>query len=81
MPTEFVMSDTTDYVNKPPHYTQGGVESIAYIKQQLGKNFKHYLEGNILKYNHRFKYKGKAVEDLEKSEIYLKLLLQELSNE
>ena len=49
MPTEFVMSDTTDYVNKPPHYTQGGVESIAYIKQQLGKNFKHYCEGNMLK--------------------------------
>ena len=80
MPTEFVMSDT-DYVNKPPHYNKGGVECIDYIKQQLGDNFKYYLEGSMLKYNHRFKYKGKAVEDLEKSEFYLKLLLQELSNE
>jgi len=76
------MSDTTDYVNKPPHYTQGGVESIAYIKQQLGDNFKYYLEGSMLKYNHRFKYKNdNPLEDLKKSQWYLNRLIKELSNE
>ena len=26
-----------DVVNKPPHYNQGGMEAIDYIKQQLGE--------------------------------------------
>ena len=38
------MSDTNDYVNEPPHYLKGGIESIDYIKQQLGDGFKYYLE-------------------------------------
>ena len=80
MPTEFVMSDT-DYVNKPPHYNKGGVECIDYIKQQLGDNFKYYLEGSMLKYNHRYKYKTNPLEDLKKSQWYLNRLIKELSNE
>jgi len=76
------MSDTTDYVNEPPHYLKGRIESIDYIKQQLGKNFKHYLEGSMLKYNHRFKYKNdNPLEDLKKSQWYLNRLIKELSNE
>ena len=61
------MSDT-DYINEPPHYTQGGVQSIAYIKQQLGNN-------------HRYKYKTNPLEDLKKSQWYLNRLIEELSNE
>jgi len=74
------MSDT-DYVNKPPHYNKGGVECIDYIKQQLGDNFKYYLEGSMLKYNHRYKYKTNPLEDLKKSQRYLNRLIEELSNE
>lgn len=82
MPTEFVMSDTTDYVNEPPHYLKGRIESIDYIKQQLGDGFKYYLEGSMLKYNHRFKYKNdNPLEDLKKSQWYLDRLIKELSNE
>ena len=82
MPTEFVMSDTTDYVNEPPHYLKGRIESIDYIKQQLGDGFKYYLEGSMLKYNHRFKYKNDSpLEDLKKSQWYLDRLIKELSNE
>ena len=82
MPTEFVMSDTTDYVNEPPHYLKGRIESIDYIKQQLGDGFKYYLEGFMLKYNHRFKYKNdNPLEDLKKSQWYLDRLIKELSNE
>tara|TARA_R110000751_G_scaffold259968_2_gene359278 strand:+ start:780 stop:1013 length:234 start_codon:yes stop_codon:yes gene_type:complete len=74
------MSDSTDYVNKPPHYTKGGVvQSIDYIKQQLGDNFKYYLEGSMLKYNHRYKYKENPLEDLKKSQWYLNRLIEELS--
>lgn len=82
MPTEFVMSDNTDYVNEPPHYLKGRIESIDYIKQQLGDGFKYYLEGSMLKYNHRFKYKNdNPLEDLKKSQWYLDRLIKELSNE
>jgi hypothetical protein len=75
-----MMSDT-DYINEPPHYNKGGVECIDYIKQQLGDNFKYYLEGSILKYNHRYKYKTNPLEDLKKSQWYLNRLIEELSNE
>jgi len=75
------MINKTDNVNKPPHYNQGGVECIDYIKQQLGFNFKYYLEGSMLKYNHRYKYKADPLEDLKKSQWYLNRLIEELSNE
>ena len=32
-----------DMVNQPPHY-QGDIECIDYIQQQLGDNFRYYLE-------------------------------------
>jgi hypothetical protein len=65
-------------INKPPHYNKGGIEAIDYIKQQLGSGFKGYLEGNVLKYIHRHKYKNNAKQDLEKAKWYLERLIQEL---
>jgi len=47
-----------DVVNKPPHYNQGGMEAIDYIKQQLGEGIVDYCEGNVLKYLHRWRYKN-----------------------
>lgn len=67
-----------DAVNKPPHYNNGGIEAIDYIKQQLGSGFKGYLEGNVLKYIHRHKYKGNAKQDLEKARWYLDRLIHEI---
>ena len=48
-----------DPVNHPIHYNnaKGGIECIDYIKQQLGREFPAYLEGNAIKYLHRHKYK------------------------
>ena len=66
-----------DAVNKPPHYNNGGIEAIDYIKQQLGSAFVGYLEGNVLKYIHRHKYKGNAKQDLEKARWYLDRLIRE----
>ena len=41
-------AEWNDVVNKPPHYNQGGMEAIDYIKQQLGEGIVDYCEGNVL---------------------------------
>ena len=67
-----------DMVNHPPHYNNNGVECIDYIQQQLGDNFRYYLEGTAIKYLHRFKYKDKEIEDLQKNQWYVSKLIKEL---
>ena len=68
-----------DMVNQPPHYVnQGEVECLDYIKQQLGDSYRYYLEGACIKYMHRYKYKGKELEDLEKHKFYLERLIREI---
>ena len=68
-----------DPVNAPPHYKVGEMEAIDYIYQQLGaEGIKTYLEGNILKYMHRWRFKN-GVEDLRKARWYLdKLIMEEV---
>jgi hypothetical protein len=70
-----------DAVEQPSHYTGGDVECIDYIRQQLDEEFQSYLEGNVLKYTHRYKVKGKPIEDLRKAQVYLGWLIEELENE
>jgi hypothetical protein len=67
-------------VMKPPHYNQSGVECIDYIKQQLGASFPSYLEGSIIKYIHRHKYKDANIQDLEKAAWYLDRLIEHYKN-
>ena len=64
-------------VDKPPHYNQGGIEAIDYIKQQLGDGFVEYCEGNVMKYLHRWRYKN-GIEDLKKAEWYLERMIEKL---
>lgn len=59
-----------DHIDHPVHYTQG-IECIDYI---LSHNM-DYLEGNIVKYVTRYKFKH-GVDDLRKAEWYLKRLLK-----
>lgn len=66
-----------DPVNKPSHYNAGNIECIDYLKDSLGTNFEHYLEGSIKKYLHRFRYKKSSVEDLRKARWYLDRLITE----
>lgn len=67
-----------DMINHPPHYNKGGLECIEYIKQQLGGvGFRAYLEGNVIKYIHRHKYKDQNISDLKKAIFYLERLVQE----
>ena len=66
-----------DPVEQPAHYRVGEVEAIDYINQQLGgEGIRHYLEGNILKYMHRWRFKN-GVEDLRKARWYLDKLIYE----
>ena len=68
-------SDDKDPVNQPAHYTSGTIECIDYIESCLGpEQFKGWLRGNIIKYQHRYQFKGKPLEDLKKIEFYLKKL-------
>jgi len=76
-----VVRAVPDAVDKPSHYTAGGVECIDYIKQQLGDGYPYYLEGNIVKYIHRHKVKGRPLEDLRKARVYLNWLIEGLENE
>jgi len=59
-------------INKPKHYTNGSIEPIDYITA----NSMNFLEGNIVKYVTRYKYKN-GKEDLLKAEFYLKRLIKE----
>jgi hypothetical protein len=71
--------DAFDPVNKPPHYNMGEIECIDYIKQVLGLDgFIAYCQGNLIKYQHRYRYKGKPVEDMSKAEFYLKKMNEAL---
>ena len=68
-----------DLVNKPPHYGDGKIECIDYMKDNMDTMmFMGYLEGNCKKYLHRYRYKGKPVEDLKKARWYLDRLIQEM---
>ena len=66
-----------DPVNKPAHYNLDGViECIDYIKQVLGEDgFVAYCHGNMIKYQHRHRYKTNPVEDMEKAQWYLNKML------
>lgn len=70
------MDKISDDVNHPPHYNQNGIECIEAIEAMLGEGYEHYLQGNILKYIWRYKYKGKPLEDLAKAAWYLNRLVQ-----
>jgi len=67
----------TDPVEKPFHYNTGEVECIDYIKQVLGQDgFIAYCHGNMIKYQHRYKYKSNPVEDMHKAKWYLEKMLE-----
>ena len=71
-----------DMVNHPPHYNKAGIECIDAIGAMTGEGFRPYLQGNIMKYLWRYRYKN-GIEDLRKAEWYLTKLIkiEESSNE
>lgn len=65
-----------DMVNQPPHYNQAGIECIEAIRAATSEGYEFYLQGNILKYLWRYKYKN-GLEDLKKARWYLDKLIEE----
>ena len=61
-------------VDNPPHYNQAGIECLDAIEAATGDGFEHYLQGNILKYLWRYRYKN-GIEDLKKARFYLDKLI------
>lgn len=60
-----------DMINNPPHYTHGGIETIAYIRAKLSpEQYIGYLRGNIEKYNSRIGLKGESGMDAGKIKWY-----------
>ena len=69
-----------DMVNHPPHYNKAGIECIDAIKAMTDDGFEYYLQGNIMKYLWRYRYKN-GVEDLNKAQWYLTKLIDTLEND
>ena len=67
--------DMEDMVNHPPHYNKNGIETIDAIESATGEGFEYYLQGNILKYLWRYRYKN-GTEDLKKAQWYLDKLIK-----
>ena len=64
-----------DNVNNPVHYNQAGIECIDAIEAALDEGFEYYLQGNVMKYLWRYRYKNGA-EDLKKAEWYNRKLIE-----
>ncbi len=66
-----------DMVNSPSHYNQAGIECIDAIEAATSDGYEYYLQGNIIKYLWRYRYKN-GVEDLKKAQWYLGKLIEEI---
>ena len=67
--------NVVDMVNSPPHYNQTGIECIDAIAAATDDGYEYYLQGNIIKYLWRYRYKN-GTEDLKKAKWYLEKLIE-----
>ena len=75
-----VIEPKEDMVNHPPHYTNGGIETIDYLRAKLTpEEFHGYCRGNALKYMSRAGMKDNTTEDYAKAAWYLNELSKALS--
>ena len=69
-------NETTNNVNHPNHYCQGGIECIKAIEASMpADGFQDYCKGNVLKYIWRWRDKA-GVEDLKKARVYLNWMIE-----
>mgnify|MGYP005991194165 FL=1 len=76
---DMMRKEKADMVNNPPHYNKSGIETIDAIKAMTDTGYEYYLQGNIMKYLWRYRYKN-GVEDLKKAQWYLNELIDELED-
>lgn len=68
-----------DMVENPPHYNQGGIETIDYMRAySTEEEFLGHLRLTALKYLSRYGKKVNHLEDLKKAKWYLNKLIEEL---
>ena len=61
------MTTPTDPVHHPAHYTSGSIECIDYMQDVLTpEEFRGYLRGQVIKYQHRLMAKGNPAQDAGK---------------
>tara|TARA_Y100001938_G_C8050430_1_gene411388 strand:+ start:772 stop:1083 length:312 start_codon:yes stop_codon:yes gene_type:complete len=77
---KYLSGKKEDMVNHPPHYNKAGIETIDAIKAMTEGGFEYYLQGNIMKYLWRYRYKNGA-EDLKKAQWYLNELISVVEDE
>ena len=68
-----------DMVNHPPHYNQSGIECLDAIQAATDEGFEYYLQGNVMKYLWRYRYKN-GIEDIDKAIFYLNKLRKVLKD-
>ena len=66
-----------DFVNHPPHYTKGGIETIDYMEAKSSdEEFCGHLRLTAIKYLSRTGLKDDALQDLEKAQWYVNKLVE-----
>jgi len=65
-------------VDRPdvPHYTQGAIQPMDYIRGLGDAEFAGACIQNVLKYITRYRYKGTPIQDLEKARTYIDFMLE-----
>jgi hypothetical protein len=65
-----------DMVNNPPHYTQGGIETIDYMEaKSTPEEFSGHLRLTAIKYLSRAGLKESTLMDLKKAQWYVNELV------
>lgn len=68
--------EDSEDINKPEHYTKGGIEVLDFIKAKLStEEYRGFLIANILKYVSRAPLKG-GIKDYKKAQFYLNKLVE-----
>jgi hypothetical protein len=82
MPIKYIDSHTIkpfefeDFINKPKHYHQNGIDVIGFAELQFSKEeLRGFYRINVIKYVTRYDRKGK-LDDLNKADFYLKKLME-----
>ena len=70
-----INGELVDNFNNPSHYNQAGIECLDAIAAATSDGYEYYLQGNIIKYLWRYRYKN-GIEDLKKAQFYLDRLIK-----
>ena len=76
------MQEAQDMVNHPPHYTQGGMETIDIMEaKSTSEEFKGHLKLTALKYLTRAGHKESELQDAKKTQWYVNRWVKTLEKE